>query len=249
VTDTALRSGSFTLTAFDEGGVQGTPDHRRLVCLVASGGKLAIWGKDGARGNIDSVLRAGLPCRVDCEYRVPNETHAAKFGHRYWVREDSRLTIKMHRDRTSPAQGALIQGPGEPLKPDETVERYFISRRDQSGRAWIDDESWLEQTSGCFRLNMASGEVFFAASDPIEQVHRGVRRARVPSPATDVDDVDDNDDWEAEEQLLGRPAADSFDDFSGPGAWPGPNADDAQPEDYEDSVGDLEDPENHGPEN
>lgn len=89
-----LQKGTFHLTGFDEGGVRGSARHRRLVCLIASGGKLAIWGKDGARKNIDTVLRAGMPCVIECEYREPNQTHAAQYDHRYWVREDCTLVVK-----------------------------------------------------------------------------------------------------------------------------------------------------------
>ena len=39
----ALQNGTFRLTAFDEGGVRGSAEHRRLVCIVESSGKLAIW--------------------------------------------------------------------------------------------------------------------------------------------------------------------------------------------------------------
>lgn len=88
-----MESGTFRLIGFDEGGVMGTPDNLRLVCLTQSEGKLAIWGKQGARRNIDAVLNAGMPCTVECEWREPNPIHADKFGHRYWVREDFRLNV------------------------------------------------------------------------------------------------------------------------------------------------------------
>jgi hypothetical protein len=85
--------GTFHIIAFDEGGVRGTPDNRRLVCVLDSGGKLAIWGRDGASSNIDKVMRAGLPCIVECEYRGPGQVQAERFGHTHWVREDSDLRV------------------------------------------------------------------------------------------------------------------------------------------------------------
>lgn len=88
-----MNSGTFRLVAFDEGGVMGTTQNRRLVCLIESGGKLAIWGKDSARRNIDAVLAAGLPCTVECSWREPNPIQAARFGHTQWVREDLDLKI------------------------------------------------------------------------------------------------------------------------------------------------------------
>ncbi len=88
-----MQRGIFQLTGFDESGVMGPEDRRRLVCSVASGGKMAIWGKDGTRRNIDAVLAAGLPCTVECDYTEPNEDHAQKFGHKYWAPEDWKLAV------------------------------------------------------------------------------------------------------------------------------------------------------------
>lgn len=88
-----MNQGRFRLVGLDEGGVAGSPDNRRLVCNIDSGGKLAIWGKDGARRNIDTVLRAGVPCTVECQWREPNPVHADKFGHTHWVREDLELKV------------------------------------------------------------------------------------------------------------------------------------------------------------
>jgi hypothetical protein len=89
----ALNRGIFLLVGFDEGGLSGSPENLRLVCNVASGGKLAIWGKEGSRRNIDAVLEAGLPCTVESEWLLPNPVHAEKFDHTYWVREDLALRV------------------------------------------------------------------------------------------------------------------------------------------------------------
>jgi hypothetical protein len=88
-----MARGTFRLSGFDEGGVRGTPDNLRLVCVLEGGGKLAIWGKDGASENIDKVVRAGLPCNIECEFRPPGDVQAQKFGHTHWVRQDYDLTI------------------------------------------------------------------------------------------------------------------------------------------------------------
>ena len=88
-----MNKGTFRLMTFDEGGVAGSPENRRLVCLVDSGGKLAIWGKEGALKNIDAVLGAGLPCTVECEWREPHPIQAERFGHTQWVREDLDLKV------------------------------------------------------------------------------------------------------------------------------------------------------------
>ena len=83
----------FRLIGLDEGGVKGSHENLRLVCLVKGGVKLAVWDKPSARRNIDAVLSAGLPCTIECEWREPNPIQAEKFGHRYWVREDLHLKV------------------------------------------------------------------------------------------------------------------------------------------------------------
>ena len=52
------------LTGVDPGSQEDRPSHRRLVCLIEGGGKLAIWGRDGNTKNIDAVRAAGFPCVV-----------------------------------------------------------------------------------------------------------------------------------------------------------------------------------------
>ena len=85
--------GIFTLIAFDEGGVQGSLQHLRLVCNTENGDKIAIWGDERDRKNIDTVLDAGLPCKVDCKYREPNPAYAKEHGHTHWVRQTFPLRV------------------------------------------------------------------------------------------------------------------------------------------------------------
>jgi hypothetical protein len=81
------------LIALDElGGLQFTSESLRLVCLMDSGGKLAIWGSDENRRNIDLVLKKGMPCTVECEYIEPGEWGLV-YGHSYWVPENRLLQI------------------------------------------------------------------------------------------------------------------------------------------------------------
>ena len=80
-----------------EGGVGGAPNRRRLVCNIEGGGKVAIWGREGARHNIDAILTTGLPCTVECEYSSPNPNMAQRFGHTHWVPQDARLRILKDR--------------------------------------------------------------------------------------------------------------------------------------------------------
>lgn len=88
-----LARGVFRIIGFDEGGVRGTPSNRRLVCLLDGGRKLAVWGRDGARKNIDEILGAGTPCTVECEFRQPDALFAERFGHTHWVPETSGLQL------------------------------------------------------------------------------------------------------------------------------------------------------------
>ena len=83
-----MNKGTFRLDSYDEGGLKGNLDALRLVCNIEDGGKLVLWGKYGATQNIDIVLKAGLPCTIECYYQSPNEIHAQKYGHTHWVRED-----------------------------------------------------------------------------------------------------------------------------------------------------------------
>jgi len=86
---------AFRLVRYDEAGVQGQPSKRRLVCVIESDGKLAIWGQETPvhnMKNIDSVLKAGMPCTVECEYREPEEW-AAQYGHTHWVPQNCALRV------------------------------------------------------------------------------------------------------------------------------------------------------------
>jgi hypothetical protein len=111
-----LNRGKFQITGFDEGGVKGTPENLRLVCLTDSDGKLAVWGAKASRRNIDKILRADLPCQVECEWRAPNPTQARKFGHRFWVREDCELNVL--------SSGAAKQGTWSVLEWPEPQRVY-----------------------------------------------------------------------------------------------------------------------------
>ena len=84
---------TFRITALDEGGVMGTPDHLRLVCRLEGGGKVVLWGGEVSRLNIDAVLSAGVPCTIESEYRPPKPDLAEKFGHTHWVPQDARLRV------------------------------------------------------------------------------------------------------------------------------------------------------------
>ena len=84
---------TFHIVGFDQGGVQGTARNLRLVCLLEGGGKLAIWGSEGASGNIDKVTKAGTRCTVDCEFQPPAETQARKYGHTHWVHQGFDLAV------------------------------------------------------------------------------------------------------------------------------------------------------------
>lgn len=85
--------GTFRIVGFDEDGVQGPPNHLRLVCLIEGGGKLAIWGREGASGNIEKVLQAGPRCTVDREYGKPGAIQAEKHGHTHWVGPHHKLQV------------------------------------------------------------------------------------------------------------------------------------------------------------
>ena len=90
-----MTRGEFHLVRLDEAGPCGPDDKRRLVCVTDSGGKLAIWGQEVPvrnMRNIDAVLKAGMPCSVECDYSEPGDW-AARFGHTHWVEQHSALRV------------------------------------------------------------------------------------------------------------------------------------------------------------
>lgn len=89
----AMNKGFFKLVGLDEGGVAGRPDNLRLVCVTDDGRKVAVWGSEGQRANIDAVLKKGLPCTIEAEWREPNPMFAERFGHSCWVRQDFDLSV------------------------------------------------------------------------------------------------------------------------------------------------------------
>ena len=84
---------TFDIVAYDEGGVQRRPKAIRLVCLTDTGQKVAVWGTWYDTANIDAVLAAGLPCRVECETGRPDEWAVENYGHDYWVAQDAALQV------------------------------------------------------------------------------------------------------------------------------------------------------------
>ena len=84
----------FYVVGYDEGGPresEGASGVQRLVCNIEGGGKLAIWGRERHRANLDAVLAAGLPCVVRCKTVEPDPWAAEKYGHTHWVPQHLRL--------------------------------------------------------------------------------------------------------------------------------------------------------------
>jgi hypothetical protein len=84
---------TFKLIGLDEGGVQGSEAHLRLVCRIEGDGKLAVWGSTGSRENINNVLAAGMPCEVECDCKPALEPQATLYGHTYWVPQGNKLRV------------------------------------------------------------------------------------------------------------------------------------------------------------
>lgn len=86
-----VTDGLFYLVGFDEDGeMEGARGAKRLVCNIEGGGKLAIWGSEWNRANIDAVLAAGLPCIVRCACAEP-QPWGEEYGHTHWVPQHVRL--------------------------------------------------------------------------------------------------------------------------------------------------------------
>ena len=86
-------NGTFTIISFDENGVRENEGKLRLVCNIEDDGKLALWGHEQNRHNIDAILNAGLPCRIECEYSEPAPWASTKFNHTHWVTTQARLEV------------------------------------------------------------------------------------------------------------------------------------------------------------
>ena len=86
-------NGTFTIIGFDEDGVRENEGKLRLVCTIEDGGKLALWGREQDRHNIDTVLNAGLPCTIECEYSEPAAWASTKFEHTQWVAPEARVEV------------------------------------------------------------------------------------------------------------------------------------------------------------
>ena len=90
-----MKTAQFRLVKFDEGGLAGSLEKRRLVCVTDDDGKLAIWGQESPQRNmrnIEVVLNAGLPCNVECQYQEPAGWAVLK-GHTHWVAQDYALRV------------------------------------------------------------------------------------------------------------------------------------------------------------
>lgn len=84
----------FRLIDYDEGGPKtGKEGDIRLVCNTEEGDRVAIWGSDHERYNIDAVLKAGLPCTIVCDTIQPADW-STKYNHTHWVPEANRLLIE-----------------------------------------------------------------------------------------------------------------------------------------------------------
>ena len=91
-----MQQATFNLVAFDEDGVKQNPEtleKLRLVCQIADGCKLAIWGSPQTRANIDTVLAVGVPCLGRCDFTDPAPWGAQEYGHTHWVPTTGRLSI------------------------------------------------------------------------------------------------------------------------------------------------------------
>lgn len=87
---------TFQIVYFDEGEEKiGPDDDHRLVCNIKGGGKIAIWGSEDNRYNIETVLNAvpPFPCTVECDTLPPEEWAATRHGHTHWVPEDFSLRV------------------------------------------------------------------------------------------------------------------------------------------------------------
>ena len=87
---------TFMITKYEEGGPQETENAVRLVCRTETNEIVAIWGSAGNRGNIDTMIAAGLPCEIECETRALADWARGR-GHDYWVPEHAKFRAILAR--------------------------------------------------------------------------------------------------------------------------------------------------------
>ena len=89
-----VKTDSFQLIGYDEGRLrEGPKGDLRLVCNAKSGEKVAIFGSEQERSNIDAVLNAGIPCAINCETRPPADWATEQYSHTHWVPEGNTLNV------------------------------------------------------------------------------------------------------------------------------------------------------------
>jgi hypothetical protein len=155
-----------------------------------------------------------------------------RFGHRYWVREDYHLTVRSPSLEV-PAQPVSLT---KPLPYRLTVADFWERNRDAQGRAALGPKSWIEQRGAIYRLRTPEEGRILDASEMIGKRQRTADRAGTLATDSPVDHHDDDeDDWDDDTE--------SGEEASDDDGYPAPGDDDAEPGDYEDSVGDSEDPE------
>ena len=90
-----MRRVRLRLVGWDEGGVKENPADGtlRLVCRLADGGKVALWGTQDSRDNIDWVRSAGPRCEIECDSVTPASWTANEYGHTHWVPGDNFLQV------------------------------------------------------------------------------------------------------------------------------------------------------------
>jgi hypothetical protein len=84
---------TFTLTGVENRAQSN--GNERLVCFVpGEPGLLVLWGTTGGdTAHIEAVEQHGFHVTITCDWLRPNDDHAEKYGHRYWVDEDDHFEI------------------------------------------------------------------------------------------------------------------------------------------------------------
>ena len=129
-----VKTSSFQLIGYDEGGLrEGPKGDLRLVCNTQSGEKIAIFGSKQARGNIDAVINAGMPCVINCETRPPANWAIDRFDHTHWVPEGLELHIIAPANKVIEGQGMSIYSPLCDYLSDLKVNSVVLSFADIEG--------------------------------------------------------------------------------------------------------------------
>jgi hypothetical protein len=83
----------FVLTGIDQEFSNHGVTNRRMVCHIASGDRMAIWGRKGHTEHIAAIEAHGFPCTISCWWREPHPWEREQYGSTHCLDESASMRI------------------------------------------------------------------------------------------------------------------------------------------------------------